>query len=267
MIMNKHILYLFSLMGLLSLAACTNEENPLLSNETGEVCFAVSEEEPVQIETRASFDVNEFNVSLKRGSELLFSDKYSGIAGKSYGYSAGDGYLFTAESCTKSEAESANSKWGKARAAGEESFEIIANQNNNIEVTCKQVNASVQVGFSDFIKKLCPEYAITFYAADDDVRQFTIDQDNYSYRTAYFNVNESRALNYKVTLTYSGEKHEFADNYTLLPSSNYQLNIKLSDESISVVSIGISVNGELVDDVKMDPVIINPYEDTNTSLE
>lgn len=72
-------------MGLLSLAACTNEENPLLSNETGEVCFAVSEEEPVQIETRASFDVNEFNVSLKRGSELLFSDKYSGIAGKSYG--------------------------------------------------------------------------------------------------------------------------------------------------------------------------------------
>ncbi len=268
MIMNKRILYLFSLMGLLSFAACTNEENSLLSNEVGEICFAVSEEEPVQIETRASFDVNKFNVSLKRGSELLFSDrKYSDIAGTSYSYSAGKGYLFTAESCTESEAESANSKWGKARAAGEESFEVIANQNNNIEVTCKQVNASVQVGFSDFIKKLCPEYAITFYAADDDVRQFTIDQDNYSYRTAYFNVNESRALNYKVTLTYSGEKHEFADNYTLLPSSNYQLNIKLSDESISVVSIGISVNGELVDDVKMDPVIINPYEDTNTSLE
>ena len=69
--MNKHILYLFSLMGLLSLAACTNEENPLLSNETGEVSFAVSEEEPVQIETRASFDVNNFTVNLKRGSVLL----------------------------------------------------------------------------------------------------------------------------------------------------------------------------------------------------
>lgn len=268
MIMNKHILYLFSLMGLLSFAACTNEENPLLSNEIGEVCFAVSEEEPVQIETRASFDVNDFTVNLKRGSEPIFSNrKYSDIAGTSITCSAGSGYLFTAESCTESEAESANSKWGKARATGETSFEVVANQNNDIKVKCKQINTSVQVGFSDFIKKLCTEYAITFYAADDEERQFTIDQNNYSYKTAYFNVNESRALNYKVTLMYSGEEHVFTNNYTLLPSSNYQLNIKLSDESISVVSIGISVNGELVDDVKMDPVIINPYEDTNTFLE
>ena len=260
MIMNKHILYLFSLMGLLSFAACTNEENPLFSNETGEVCFAVSEEEPVQIETRAFFDVNDFTVNLKRGSESLFSNrKYSDIAGTTYSYPAGDGYLFTAESCTESEAESANSKWGKARATGETSFEVIANQNNDIKVKCKQINTSVQVGFSDFIKKLCTEYAITFYAADDEERQFTIDQNNYSYKTAYFNVNESRALNYTVTLTRSGEKHVFKGNQTLYPSSNYQLNIKLKDESISVISIGISVNGELVDDVTMDPININPY--------
>lgn len=260
MIMNKHILYLFSLMGLLSFTACTNEENPLLSNETGEVSFAVSEEEPVQIETRASFDVNDFTVNLKRGSESLFSNrKYSDIAGTTYSYPAGDGYLFTAESCTESEAESANNKWGKARATGETSFEVVANQNNDIKVKCKQINTSVQVGFSNFIKKLCTEYAITFYAADDEERQFTIDQNNYSYKTAYFNVNENRALNYTVTLTRSGEKHVFKGNQTLYPSSNYQLNIKLDDESISVISIGISVNGELVDDVTMDPININPY--------
>lgn len=259
--MNKHILYLFSLMGLLSLAACTNEENPLLSNETGEVSFAVSEEEPVQIETRASFDVNDFTVNLKRGSESLFSNrKYSDIAGTTYSYPAGDGYLFTAESCTESEAESANNKWGKARATGETSFEVVANQNNDIKIKCKQINTSVQVGFSNFIKKLCTEYAITFYAADDEERQFTIDQNNYSYKTAYFNVNESRALNYTVSLMRSGEKHEFTGNYTLSPSSDYQLNIKLDDESISVISIGISVDGELVDDVEMNPVYINPYQ-------
>lgn len=247
-------------MGLLSFTACTNEENPLLSNETGEVSFAVSEEEPVQIETRASFDVNDFTVNLKRGSESLFSNrKYSDIAGTTYSYPAGDGYLFTAESCTESEAESANNKWGKARATGETSFEVVANQNNDIKVKCKQINTSVQVGFSNFIKKLCTEYAITFYAADDEERQFTIDQNNYSYKTAYFNVNENRALNYTVTLTRSGEKHVFKGNQTLYPSSNYQLNIKLDDESISVISIGISVNGELVDDVTMDPININPY--------
>lgn len=260
MIMNKYILYLFPLLGLLSFAACTNEEIPLNLNKTGDVYFAVSKKEPVMIETRTYFDVNDFNVSLKRGSESLFSNrKYSDIAGTSFTYSAGDGYLLTAESCTESEAESANSKWGKARIAGEKTFEVIAEQENTVEVTCKQVNSSVQVEFSDFIKKLCPEYAITFYAADDTGRKFTLDQDNYNFKTAYFNVNESRALNYTIVLTMSGVKHECTGNQTLAPSGTYQLNIKMDDESFSVISIGISINGNLEQEVTLDAEEINPY--------
>ena len=260
MTMNKHILYLFSLMGLLSFSACTSEENPLLSDETGEVCFAVNEEKPVQVEARSSFDVNDFNVCLKRGSTVILSPcKFSEIAGTSFSCAAESGYLFTAESCTESEAESANSNWGKARAAGEKTFEVIAKQQNLVEVTCKQVNSSIQVEFSDFIKKLCSEYAITFYAADNVDRQLTIDQTNYSSKTAYFNVNGSRALNYTVTLFYGGEKHEYSGNQTLDPSCTYRLGIRMDDETSSVVSVGIIINGDLEDDVTLEEGI-NPYE-------
>ena len=82
--MNKQILYILSLMGLLSFAACTNEENPSLSEETGEIRFSVVDTTEVEITTKATlkFDVNEFNVSLSRGNESIFSNrKYKDIAG------------------------------------------------------------------------------------------------------------------------------------------------------------------------------------------
>ena len=85
MTMHKKILYILSLMGLFSFAACTNEESPLLSEGTGEIRFSVVDTTEIEIATRASyyFDVNKFNVSLNRGSEPIFSDKkYGDLVGK-----------------------------------------------------------------------------------------------------------------------------------------------------------------------------------------
>lgn len=260
MISNMKIKSFHLIAGFFLLASCTSETEALLGNATGEVCFTIGQEEKVEIETRATYNVNDFNVSLKRGSIVIFSPrKFSEIAGTTITCAAESDYLFTAESCTESEAESTNNNWGKARVAGEKTFEVIAEQENTVEVTCKQVNSSVQVGFSEFIKKLCPEYAITFYAADDTGRKFTLNQDNYSFKTAYFNVNGSRALNYTITLTRSGVKHEYTGNQTLEPSGTYQLNIKMDDESFSVISIGISINGNLEQEVTLDAEEINPY--------
>ena len=87
MTINKQILYILSLMGLFSFAACTNEESPLLSEGTGEIRFSVVDTTEVEITTRAShyFDVNKFNVSLNRGSEQIFSNKkYGDLAGKKW---------------------------------------------------------------------------------------------------------------------------------------------------------------------------------------
>ena len=75
--MHKQILYILSLMGLLSFSACTNEENLLVPKETGEIRFSVVDTTEVEITTKATlkFDVNEFNVSLSRGNESIFSNR------------------------------------------------------------------------------------------------------------------------------------------------------------------------------------------------
>lgn len=261
MIFNMKIKSLYIILSVFLITSCTSENEALLDDGRGEVCFVLEQDENVGIETRATYDVNNFNVNLKNGTDVIFSDrKFSDIAGTTISCSAKDGYVFTAESCTKTEAESLNSKWGTARFAGEKVFEVLENQTNQIEVTCRQVNSSLQVRFSDFIKKICPEYYITFYAADDSERQFIVDQDNYTYKTAYFNVDESRAVNYTVTLLYAGEKHEFPGNTTINPSGKYTFDVKLNDESFSVISIGITVNGELDNEVTLDAININPYK-------
>lgn len=53
--MHKQILYILSLMGLFSFAACTNEESPLLSEGTGEIRFSVVDTTEIEIATRASY--------------------------------------------------------------------------------------------------------------------------------------------------------------------------------------------------------------------
>lgn len=155
--MHKQILYILSLMGLFSFAACTNEESPLLSDGMGEIRFSVVDTTEVEITTRASyyFDVNKFNVSLNRGSEQIFSNKkYGDLAGKTFTYSASPDYVLTAESCTEAEAESANQGWGQARISGKESFAIVKDESKTVTVNCGVVNSSVSVKFSDYITSM-----------------------------------------------------------------------------------------------------------------
>mgnify|MGYP000839012573 FL=1 len=131
-----------------------------------------------------------------------------------------------------------------------------------VTLKCALANSSVNVEFSDFIKKNLSDYAITLYAADASSRSFTFNKNNYSYKTAYFNVGAAgRALQYTISLTLPGEKepHTYSNVLTLEPSHSYHLTVKLDDESKSKISIGIMVDGTLVDE-KTSTEIINPYD-------
>ena len=106
MIMNKKILYILSLTGLLSFSACSNDNTPVLSNETGEIRFSLVDTTEVEITTRAllNLDVNEFNVSLSRGETPIFTDrKYKDISGTTISCSAGPNYLLKATNIYRSE--------------------------------------------------------------------------------------------------------------------------------------------------------------------
>ena len=242
MIMNKRILYLLSVLCFFSFSACTSEEETVLTEEQGEIWLSVVDTSKIEIVTRAlsGFDVKDFNVSLSRGETVVFSSrKYGDIAGAPITCSAGSGYLLTAESCTESEAERTNSGWGQARLAKDTSFTVKPVEPTEVTLKCVLANSSVNVEFSDFINK-----------------------NNYSYKTAYFNVGAvGRALQYTINLTLPGEKepHTYSNVLTLEPSHSYHLTVKLDDESKSKISIGIMVDGTLVDE-KTSTEIINPYD-------
>ena len=255
--MNKHILYLLPLMGILSFVSCTNDEDPILSNETGEIRFSVVDTTAVEITTKASldFDVNKFKVSLSHGDDPASTWIYGDIAGTTITRSAGSGYLLTAESCTEAEAESANNGWGQARVYGEETFDIVANETKNVTVSCGLANSSVEVEFSDYITSTFNEYSITI---DPDGRNLTFDERNHGFKTAYFNVDESQKLMYAVTLPYF--EKPYTGTLTLEPSKSHKLSVKkVGDDTSTTVTLSITVDGTLLEE-ELPSEGINPYQ-------
>lgn len=260
--MHKQILYILSLMGLLSFAACSNEENSLLSEETGEIRFSVVDTTEVEITTKAShyFDVNEIKVSLSRGNESIFSNKkYGDIAGSVITCSASPDYVLTAESCTETEAESANQGWGKARVSGKETFAVVANESKTVTVNCGVANSSVSVDFSDYITSMYTSYSVELHATDAASRTFTFDKSNYTFKTAYFNVSESkRELAYTVTLP--SFKEPYTGKLTLEPSKSYTLSVKVEGENTNTTAkLDVTVDGTLLKEEILTEGI-NPYQ-------
>lgn len=261
--MNKQILYLFSLMGLLSFVSCTNDEEPVLSEETGEIRFSVVDTTAVEITTKASlpsFDVNEFTVNFSRGTESIFSNrKYGDI--KEDGpitCSASEDYVLTAESCSEAEAESENRGWGQARVYGKESFAVVAGESKTVTVSCGLANSSVEVDFSDFIKSTYQEYSMEIHTSDAPDRSFTLDEVNHSYKTAYFNVGESGRTLY-CTVNLPGFEKPFLETVEMVPSRSYKLMVKVIGEAGDMsASLDIAVDNTLQEVNK--PESINPYE-------
>ena len=259
MIMNKHILYILPLMGLLSFVSCTNDEDPIPSNATGEIRFSVVDTTAVEITTKAPFglDVNKFKVNLTRGNEPVFSGIYGDIAGETRTCSAGSDYMLTAVSCTEAEAESANSGWGQARVYGEKSFAVVAGETDTVTVECGLVNSSVDVDFSDFIKSTYKEYSVEIHT-DEPYRSFTLNKANHNVKTAYYNVGESGRTLY-CTVNLPGFEKPFRDTVEMVPSRSYKLMVKVIGEAGDMsASLDIAVDNTLQEVNK--PESINPYE-------
>lgn len=262
MTMHKQILYILSLLGILSFTSCSNEENPLFPDETGEIIFSVVDTTEVEITTKASlnFDVNEFNVSLSRGNEPIFSNKkYGDIAGTAITCSASPDYVLTAESCTETEAESANQGWGQARVSGKESFAVVANDSKTVTVNCGLANSSVSVDFSDYITSMFTAYSIEIHATDAPDRSFSFNENNYKFKTAYFNVGEDvRKLAYTVTLP--SPYKVYSRTLNIVPSKSYKLSVKVGGENENTsVTLEVLVNEYLHDEIVLTENI-NPYQ-------
>lgn len=260
MIMNKKIPYILFLIGLLSFSACSNDDSPVHSNETGEIRFSLVDTTEVEVTTRAllNLDINEFSVSLSRGDTPIFtSRKYKDIAGTTISCSVGSNYLLKAENCTEAEAESKNSNWGQVRVYGEKSFTVVANETNTVTVNCGFANSSVSVDFSDYIASSFNNYYIDIYATDASNRTFRFEETNYKFKTAYFNVSGTRELSYTVTLPSPYKPYNGTLN--MEPSKSYKLSVKIDGDNInSTVTLDIIVDGTVSEEVILTESI-NPY--------
>lgn len=264
--MNKQLLYILTLMGLFSFIACTNEDNSMLNEGTGEIRFAVVDTTSVEIPTKSSLyfneeDIKEFRINLKRGDTPLFTNKrYGDIAGTTFTCSVSPDYVLTAENCTEAEAESANQSWGQVRMYGEENFAVATGESKTVTVNCGMANSSVEVDFSNFIESMFSTYSIELHATDAPDRTFTFNETNYRYRKAYFNVSETgRQLSYTVNLP-SPYKGPYSGTLALSPSKCYTLSIKVKGDTTSTtVTLGVTVDGTLLEEILL-TVNINPYQ-------
>lgn len=265
--MNKQLLYIFTLIiGLLSFAACTNEDSPMQDEGTGEIRFAVVDTTSVEIPTKSSLyfdeeDIKEFRINLKRGDTPLFTNKrYGDIAGTTFTCAVSPDYVLTAENCTEAEAESANQSWGQVRMYGEEAFAVTANETKTVTVNCGMANSSVEVDFSNFIESMFPTYSIELHATDAPDRTFTFNETNYRYRKAYFNVGEAgRELSCTVKLPspYNGAHNK---TLNLSPSKCYTLSVKVENDTTSTnITLGVTVDGTLLEEIPLTEKI-NPYQ-------
>lgn len=264
MIMNKQILY--TLFILFTFFSCTND---ITESEAGvgSVTFSVENAaDDVVIETRAFPTEDDLKVTLMRGEESIFSDRsYSNIKGETYTYSAATNYLASATNCSETEAENEPTIWGQDRVYGEKTFAVVANENNEVELTCSLANSGIKVDFSGYVKNKWPDCKVELYAADDPTRKFTFNQN--VYRRAFFNVDETRAIQYVITLSESSGEHTTDENgmpfsLTIEPGHYYNMTVKMKDEELKdpQVTIQLSVDGELKDEIPLDDVIVNPYK-------
>lgn len=235
---------------LLALLGSCSEENLTQDEEAyGRINFALNAGDTRAIDTL--YDKNAFQVSVKQGNNTVvrpqpYSEMQDGVLVK-----VGSGYQAYAESCSETEAESANSGWGCIRYYGvSEPFAVAKDQAKWIDLPCAIANAAVSVQTDEEIASSA--YQLTIQASDDIGRRLTFNASTEE-NTAYFNVAGSRTIQYTLTI---GD-HTLSQSFAIQPQHSYTLDVhKQTNEEITV-SIGVTVDANVAEDTTEETY--NPY--------
>lgn len=248
--MNKIIVKSFLILATIGLlASCTNEQEEPSVEAYGTVRFALDSEESRALNT--SYNKDAFQVSVKQGNTTVVRPQAYSALQNGVLIKVGSGYQAYAESCSESEAESANSGWGCIRYYGvSEPFAVAKDQAEWIDLPCAIANAAVSVQTDDEIASSA--YQLTVQASDNTGRRLTFN-DSTKENTAYFNVAGSRTIQYTLTI---GD-HTLSQSFAIQPQHSYTLDVhKQTNEEITV-SIGVTVDANVAEDTTEETY--NPY--------
>lgn len=235
---------------LLALLGSCSEENLTQDEEAyGRINFALNAGDTRAIDT--SYDTNTFQVSVKQGNNTVvkpqpYSELQDGVLVK-----VGSGYQAYAESCSETEAESANGGWGCVRYYGtSDLFSVTKDQAIRVVLPCAIANAAVSVQTDEEIAPSA--YQLTIQASDNTGRSLTFNASTKG-NTAYFNVAGSRTIQYTLTI---GD-YTLSQSFAIQPQHSYTLDVhKQTNEEITV-SIGVTVDANVAEDTTEETY--NPY--------
>ncbi len=204
--MRTKIQYIILLAVTVLLAGCNNEQDPFnVSSNKGSFALNLNNGEiVVNTETRgeprtlSASEAADYNIMVYQNSIEFWKQKQKYKNLSEYNMlSVGSGYAVSAESCTEADAEEG---FGCPRYAGRsESFQIEANKNTSVTVTCTPTNGGLCVVFDESFTKVFGSYSVT--TTDDRKLRFDAtngatftkvdgkDKRNKEAAVAYYNLN------------------------------------------------------------------------------
>jgi hypothetical protein len=247
------------------LIACTAEENGLPTNMRGSFTLGLSTDSlAVEVTTRAGRNLTDaeqqiFTVSLTQNGETIWENiPYADITQDDRIQPVGNGYVVSAESCTSSDAESANNGWGQRRYWGQsDSFDIKSGENTEVSVDCRMANAGLCVEFDEsFTSYFTMGYSVT----TDDSRTLRFDNTT-SGSVAYYNIPEGNTrmvhLLVNASAGWDGTLHIERD-LVLTRGGVTRLHVRKSESTEGQIDLGITFDDEF--DVQYEYIDV-PLED------
>lgn len=162
---------------------------------------------------------------------------------------AGYGYTIHAESCSETEAETADNGWGQKRFAGfSASFAIKAGATTQVDVGCSMANSGVQL----FLEELTLSYFTSVQAVvKSGDRTLTITQAENG-KIAFFNLppDGERTVTYTITGTVEGEDEPIVSEGTFTLDKAKVSRIKMNYD-LGVLSLSIYVEKVTIEDAEV----------------
>lgn len=237
---------------MLLMVSCVSEID-LPQNTEGQGMFALSLAAAGQgnnVETRADdeswqkltpTEAASYKITLIKDSETIWGPKLlSSVTTSDCTQPVGTGYSVSAESCTATEAESANGGWGQRRYYGKSSsFSITKNDTTKVRVNCHIANAGLCVLFDEsFTSYFTLGYSVT----TDDGRALRFDETTAD-NVAYYNIPDGATHTVHLFINASAGWDGILNiekNLTLKAGTITRLNVKLNTED-PTGNVGITI--------------------------
>ena len=238
--MKKIYFSLFTLLCSFVQMSCVND---LAMNDTAsrEGKFLLSllaenvETEDITRNSEFSVDVNSFKVSLRdqNGVTLYSGKEYGQLTDADRTLPAGENYQIAVESCSSTDAETANEGWGQARFSAETTFDIVTDQTTPLTLNCVLENAGLMLVFDNSFTTKFPIYAAT----TQDARSLVFKAANAG-SVAYYNAD---AETVSIPLQLTGSKGGWEDRI------NVKKDIAISKGKITRLTVKYDENSGNLD--------------------